>query len=91
MFEDPSISPVMSDSEDQLPHQLLHHLSLTRLHQNSTMAAQCILAESFLYVDDGINVVAADSVEECNSKLQQVATDLALWYDNWTLIKHQEK
>ena len=46
-----------------------------------TAAFWCTLAESFLYADDGTNVVAADSVEECNSKLQQAATDLALWYD----------
>ena len=29
----------------------------------------------------GNNVIAADSFEECNSKLQKVANELALWFD----------
>ena len=31
--------------------------------------------------DDGMNVVYADSIEECNALLQAVALDLANWYD----------
>jgi len=39
------------------------------------------LSDSILYADDGNNVISADSFEECNSKLQKVATELALWFD----------
>mgnify|MGYP000927890953 FL=1 len=46
-----------------------------------TAAFWSIIAESFLYADDGVNVISADSIEECNSKLQKVASDLAHWYD----------
>ena len=46
-----------------------------------TAAFWILIAESFLYADDGVNVISADSIEECNSKLQSVASELARWYD----------
>ena len=46
-----------------------------------TAAFWSAVAESFLYADDGMNVVYADSIEECNALLQAVALDLANWYD----------
>jgi len=39
------------------------------------------LSESFLYADDGCNVIAGDSIEECNEKIQKVACELSQWYD----------
>ena len=38
-------------------------------------------SEAFLFADDGQNLVAAKTVEECNSKLQIVANELAHWFD----------
>ena len=38
-------------------------------------------SEAFLFADDGQNLVAAKTVEECNSKLQIVANELARWFD----------
>ena len=39
------------------------------------------LSEAFLFADDGSNLVYANTVEECNSKLQMVANELARWFD----------
>jgi len=38
-------------------------------------------SESFLFADDGWNLVFAKSIEDCNSKLQTVANELATWCD----------
>ena len=38
-------------------------------------------SESFLFADDGWNLVFAKSIEDCNSKLQTVANELATWFD----------
>jgi len=46
-----------------------------------TAAFWTALAESLLYADDGINIIYADTIEECNSKLQSVALELSRWYD----------
>ena len=39
------------------------------------------ISESFLFADDGSNVIAGDSISECNKKIQDVANELSLWFD----------
>jgi len=46
-----------------------------------TAAFWTALAESLLYADDGINIIYANTIEECNAKLKSVALELASWYD----------
>ena len=45
---------------------------------------QCLwsfISEYFGYADDGMDVIAADSIAECNKKIQQVADLRAAWFD----------
>ena len=45
---------------------------------------QCLwsrISEYFGYADDGSEVIAADTIEECNKRIQEVANLRAAWFD----------
>jgi len=46
-----------------------------------TQCLWSIISEYFGYADDGMDVIAADSIVECNKKIQQVADLRAAWFD----------
>ena len=39
------------------------------------------ISEYFSYADDGSDVIAADTIEECNMRIQEVANLRAAWFD----------
>jgi len=46
-----------------------------------TQCIWSIISEFFGYADDGMDVIAGDSLAECNVKVQQVASLRAAWFD----------
>ena len=58
---------------------------------STSAASWSKISESFLFADDGANVIAGDSISDCNQKIQEVANELALWFDLVGLTLNPQK